>query len=563
MAAEPLPPFPVSTVHERGALDGQLAQLTPAERANAQLVVAVGNVAQEVRDEARSIERLWNAGEYDVAQARLRELGNRVDPASILVGVNWRNPRPGPERLNWNGNVQVSGRDSIWRYVLDYHNADGKLVVGAIRLRGTYTGFDFYLSTDNGSTWLETFDGAWSGANVIGDLSGRCHGGHMYFGYLHPANPESLLVMRFKLLDGSYDTFANGAYVVGAVGGAAGDTVVKGAVTSFDDEYPGMRVYAFAGTRQHNVVGAWSDLDAVTWHPWNTGYLAGSYSGSLSASVNSGYSDRYVWFTYDYAPTDTTHYPLVAWVWVGDSVRGIYINLASRAIYWGSTAVRHDSMVMAYEHQNRASGHYPRAIQTPNNGQSWYWAYIPNDSALYREEPNISARRWSALAAVYRERNPNNSRRISFTTSTLWAYPWATPDSINDQTPWIVYPAQVVPLSQGLYGATYISYPYANLWYNRSDFGTAIAENPEPAKVRAAVQALPIPGGARLTFNNPVAGEVRLQVYDANGRLVTGSSRLSGPGPQVWDYQAPASGVYFVSLEGTQHLGEAKLTIVK
>jgi hypothetical protein len=559
--ARPETPFPASANNERAELSAGLARLDPGQRANARLTIDIIEGTPELRAEARAIEQLWNAGSYDAALARLHDLGNLVDPARVLVGVNWRTPLASRSSIDWDGNVQI-GRDSIQYHVFDYHLATGKLVVGTVRLAGSSTGLDLYLSTDNGSSWSETYDGYWGAANTIGSFAGACHGDHVYLGYLFKPIPTVFYCERFKMSDGTFDTFPGGAGDNAMFTCAAPESIVQGAMTSFEDQAPGQRLYAAVGTNQHNVYAGFTKADGDTWYDWNTAYLNGTYNGGLAATTNPGYTRNYVYFSYAYAPTDTTWAPIVSWVNVGDTVGGALLNVYSRAIYGSSVAVRSDSIIMAYDHYNGTT-EYPREIYSPDNGVNWYLYWIPGDTSLWREQVNISSRRNSNTVAAYRERSAGSPRYIMFTSCPgMSGSPWATPDTTSDTMPWNM-PVTVQPLTPGVYGVTYESYPGGDLWFDRSDFGTGIADNPGPARIVPTVQALARIGGARLVFSNPVAGEIRLSVYDAGGRLVTRANRFSSAGSQSWDITVPASGIYFAAIDGSHRIGTAKFAATR
>lgn len=555
-------PFPVSTSNARGELDAGLARLDPEQRANARLTIGIIQATPELRAEAGAIDQLWNTGSYDAALARLHDLGRLVDPARVQVGMNWRTPLANPQSMDWAGNIQIGTRDSILYHVFDYHNATGKLVVGTVRLAGSSTGLDVYLSTDNGSTWAETYDGYWGAANIIGDFVGACHGDHVYLGYQFKPLPQDLYCERFKLADGTVDTFANGNQSVPTVSCPSPESIVKAAMVSFEDQSPGQRLYLAVGTTAHNVYAGFTMADGTTWHPWNMTYMNGYYNGGLAATVNPGFSRNYVYFTYAYAQTDTTWYPFVSWINTGDTLGATYLNVPSRSMGGTSVAVRNDSLIMAYDYYN-GSTMYPRELLSPNNGVNWYLYRIPGDSTLWREQVNINNRRNSNTVAVYRERSTGSPRHIMFTSCPgMTGIPWATPDTASDTMPWNM-PITVQPLTTGVYGVTYLSYPGSDLWFSRSDFGTGIADNPGPARVAPTVQALARIGGARLVFSTPVAGEIRLRVYDAGGRLVTRANRTVSAGSQSWDVAVPVSGIYFATIEGSRFNGTAKFATTK
>jgi hypothetical protein len=119
-------------------------------------------------------------------------------------------------------------------------------------------------------------------------------------------------------------------------------------------------------------------------------------------------------------------------------------------------------------------------------------------------------------------------------------------------------------VAPGVYGVCYITFEggEGSLWFNRDDWGGITSPSPERI-VPMGLVAVPYCGGARLSFANPIAGPVRLAVYDAAGRRVLCRTEQLRPGVQTLDCAAPASGSYIAILTTTAATATTKFSTLK
>ena len=103
---------------------------------------------------------------------------------------------------------------------------------------------------------------------------------------------------------------------------------------------------------------------------------------------------------------------------------------------------------------------------------------------------------------------------------------------------------------------------YNSVWFSRSDW-TGIAEKRPVQPTRFGLQAQAVPGGTRLAFNNPVAGNVQLRVFDAAGRMVESRRTFLGVGAQTLGFSSSTAGIYFAELEASGRTSVAKFFVSK
>ena len=70
-------------------------------------------------------------------------------------------------------------------------------------------------------------------------------------------------------------------------------------------------------------------------------------------------------------------------------------------------------------------------------------------------------------------------------------------------------------------------------------------------------------GATRLRFANPVAGAVKVSVFDATGRLINRDERFRPAGTQEFPLPLSASGVGFATVTSAGQVSTAKFTSVR
>jgi hypothetical protein len=575
---EPTPYRAVSIPHTRdgivppdlnvppGRLEEPLERLTPAERANAEIAFDLGPYAtQAAQDEARSIEHLWNSGDFAKAIERLRNLPALTDPAQVFTSINWRVPIPTRAGTDWGTNVRIGNRDSAAHVVFDRNNTTGHLFVGIVSNAGPSTYLYMNMSTDNGLTWVETASGIWSAPHACLDISGVCSGNYFYAAYSSRVLPSCIRASRWLASNGLRAAFRNDSQVVTVLSISAADTFREVATTSSDDASPGYRIYAFGATTQRNLVMSYSDSFAQPWFTYATGVI-GWCDGALSCTYNPGWSTRGLFAAWRYVRTDSTNNVGLAWYDTSDAFVHTYFNPSSPWIWVTSVAAYRDTVAIAYEHAD-GSIFYTRELFTLDNGSHWYWTWIPEDTMGQRENPALTACHGGGFAAVYRERMGTSARYLCYTHSPYTASTWSTPDTVSDWRPDVNEHPRVQWLGPGLYGVVYIKWsdePGYSVWFNRSDF-TGIAESPTPGPGPAASDLLVLTerGRVRFSFDNPAPGDVRLRICDAAGRVVHNESRLFGSGPGTFEFTGAAAGIYFARVDLHSRTAKAKFLLVQ
>jgi hypothetical protein len=92
---------------------------------------------------------------------------------------------------------------------------------------------------------------------------------------------------------------------------------------------------------------------------------------------------------------------------------------------------------------------------------------------------------------------------------------------------------------------------------------TAVVEPGSPLPAPPALQARLSPDGARLSFDNPSPGPVRIRVFDLAGQLRFSRSGLMAAGTRTIDLDLPTSGVYFLMVEAAGRRVAAKSVVFR
>ena len=538
-----------------------LERLTIEERLNSDVrIVPQQSISAAATVEVHVIEQLWNSGQFDAALARFRGISRLADPSGFFVGVNWRRPIPSQAADGFGNDVQVGARESAYCTAFDRDATTGNLMVALLRHAGTLTYIDMNLSTDGGSTWAETFDGSWSWSPV--DLDGTCNGPYMYIGY--PSVDQSQAVaIKFDASSGAYITFHSGDYLDTIFQMPGSATLNELAMCSADDEAPNDRIYTFGRTSDDSLVSAWSDSFGEPWHPVPTG--VNWCHGQLSCSYNILRSTHnWLFAGWLYQRTADTAQPAIGWfddtssafhaLWAGNLPTTISFGFTGLAAY-------KDTVLMAYTHEG-GTNFYTQALLTYDAGSGWNYVDVP-DTLANRETPDVTGRHGDGFALAHREYG--GDREIMFTHAPYASTPWSAQESVGTHSPNYIEKPRVQWVAPGVYGVTYLSWVasvYNTVWYNRSDW-TGIAEQHPTQPTMFGFRAQPEPGGARLVFSNPVAGNVQLRVFDATGRMVHSRQAVLGAGAQSFEFSSPTSGIYFAELETGARTSVAKFFVTR
>lgn len=562
-AASPPLASPVCTPTPRidpAALWQPLVRLSPQERANAELMVAA--TAPDVKEAVAK----WNRGEYDAAIALLQHWAEQADLRHVYVGFNWRVPirSLGAE---WGANVRVGTRDSAVRIAFDRNNSTGNLMVASACMDSSNTNLVVDLSTNGGSTWAETHFGYWTGEQLVSDLEMIGSGGFEYMAYLHNSSPESAYCLRFDAVTGAWVSMPDSAlYKVILHTSLPNDTLDDIAITSSDDQLPGIEIVAVGGTRQHMVEAGYTYDQGANWGRY-TALPYPFYWGGLDYCYNRYDSlnrSRYVMFSCLY--DDGSEYHL-GYAYYDSTWHGFYIVTPTSS--FGSTwtsgiAAWKDTVVIAFPHVT-ATGTAVRCYYSYDALFTVGYSYDLTDSAETRENLACYGRHGDGVGVAWRDYS-GGGRWVGYRRGDYTGTNWTTLDTVSDYRPNWIDPARVQRVSPGVHGVCYISWDspgYGGIWFNRSDWTSGIA-GPTPERVvPTGLVAAAHRGGARLSFVNPAAGPVGLKVYDATGRLVIDRTEQLRPGAQTLDCVVPASGSYIAVLKTPAVTATTKFSTLK
>jgi hypothetical protein len=418
-----------------------LEMMSASARANSLIeLTAVSSTDPDVLSTVRDIQSLWNDYESEKAIALLRQLEDANPGLSFEVANAWRVPITTSDNSRFGTDVRIGGRDSVEASCLDIHRASGNLFA-ALRLLGDgyQSRIAIYFSSNDGATWSETWIMS-NAAYTYPTFSIAVVDDHCYLSYV---TADTLIGIRqFKVSNGFTDTLSNGDYVHYIVPVTSPVKVSEVCLVSNQD-YEGFadRLYLGAVTSSHELLFYWDDAGAVSWTKLVTGIT--DAKDGLSVSVNEGYSDYYVLFSYEnvndslYVYGRSTAFDLL-----------LKRSMGSTA-YVTSIGAYHDTVHCFYEYnstviQNRYQVSY-------NGGTNWSWGVV-DDTSTITEYPSITARDGGGVGITYRINT--SPRACRFTWRRYAGWPWPTPQVVSDNQ---TYPGQssIEYLGSGIYGIIY------------------------------------------------------------------------------------------------------------
>ena len=242
-----------------------LENLNPEDRANALISLELpARVSDEVQTLAHEVESLWNAGHYEAALQRARDLARHLDPTHIAVGIQWREPRRISYR--WGNDVVIAEKNNVQSVRLAHHEGTGHLFA-LVTYQDTTSTEDYLwalnISTDGGATWAETYiwsymrQGAPTGLATMGD--------YVYIAYGRPASgPTAARLRRADAATGSIDAAFSWHEVFDF--GVDINEIELLNNASYDN-----RLYYTALLDNNEIVFFWIEEDGVSYHQIPTG----------------------------------------------------------------------------------------------------------------------------------------------------------------------------------------------------------------------------------------------------------------------------------------------------
>ena len=240
----------------------RLQQLSEADKDNAVLQLEVDrHIDTATATEIVRIESLWNTGNHEPAIEGLMSLeGSGLD---LAAGISWKTPRS-VENAEWiPGDVRNGTRSDMAEGSLDYDAETGNLFA-VLRTTDATLVWTVNISTDNGTTWQETFQ--WfllDPGDTIVDLSASAgqqlplrglRGGRRRCGYLN-GRAYTTVCRRQRSRDSLY-----GYKIVFDKGVAIKEISLNTNADDFDN-----RVYYYAILTDFRLIHYWADQLGTTW----------------------------------------------------------------------------------------------------------------------------------------------------------------------------------------------------------------------------------------------------------------------------------------------------------
>ncbi len=280
-------------------MDGQiwtgLENMPYDQRGNSVIeLILERNATAEALEKAREIERHWNDGQYAHAIQLFYELADLTDMDEVSIGNRWRNPLQTIEQPDWDTDVRIGNRDSIYVNAFDIHNATGNLFAILLFQGDGFTStWGVNFSTDGGATWSETY--AWWAGYHINHLSATVVSNHCYVAFSRGSFQDQAFLYRFNANDGQQENFGNGSSYITVFTTTSPESILEVAITSNQD-LSNNRLYYFGLTSSGVIRYCWDDQNALSWDEVFTG--VSDADRGLDACYNHGSSDYFLNVSY-------------------------------------------------------------------------------------------------------------------------------------------------------------------------------------------------------------------------------------------------------------------------
>jgi hypothetical protein len=535
-----------------------LEKLTLAEKANARIELNLGAAAPaRASTEAGAIEALWNTGQCQLALERFAKLEDQVDPTAIEICISWRRPVPAPVP-EWGTDVLISAADSVYSVSLARDPGTGNLFAVLSRRSGaTNRNLSMNFSSNGGLSWTSTLSltggGRWpSSVMVMGDYCYYAYGG-----------VSSLRLRRVSLTTGNAVDLGNGSPYLDILTTTT-DTIKEVKLAELWDN---SQLCCGSLHDDGKVRMFWSyDSGGVTWQQFTS--PESSARRGLDVCGNYPYSSYLLFSSY----YDNANRLRVLGLGSGAVWDTVVTGSVDSNAFFSAVGAYRDTVLVAFE--NRVSGTYRvQDVYSVNGGSSWSNSFLtPSDTNCYC--PDLALNRGGGMGMAYMQALPQ-SYRFSW-----WPYTGGGPSKsvIAIRAISTSYQTAVEYLDGDVYGVAYISAtPDLNrAYFDRSDWVTGISGRPQAQKVQPGLRLQPnrpnpFRQSTTLYFQLPVAGTVRLNVYNIAGQLVRSLAdgwRTAGAHSVKWDGRSDddrqvTAGVYVCRLDAGGTTTTRKLTYIK
>jgi len=423
-----------------------LKDMTPAERANAELTIQLENTATaEANGEARAIERLWNAGECEQALEKFPPLADLTRAEAISIGICWREPLAGAGE-KWGGDVRIGDRDSIYVTAFDIDHETGNLFAVTMFLGNGHTAnWTMNFSDDGGITWVETY--LWWANYDLPMVDVAVRRDYCFVGYIRGLDQESIQVQRFDVNTGMRVVFSDGYYSANVVSVTPPESFEEIAMTSNEDYFTiSDRIYIFAITSDGELRFFWDDAEAQSWTEDSPG-ISDAENG-LDVCYNAEFHDYWMFFSY----INNAHEVRI----FGYTLAGVWTDLwtynvnSSGADYTSIGACK-DTVHCAFEYYGTTK--YIRYLVSYNGGNSFLWGSV-DDTTVLAECPSVACRNGGGAAITYRYYTTPREGRLIWRD---YAGVWSTPKTFTDFAPYYNR-ASVEYLGNDKFGVVYTTW---------------------------------------------------------------------------------------------------------
>lgn len=516
------------------------------------------NATQEAMVMARTIESMWNAGEFEDALARFPGLGNLTDINEMAIGNAWRIPIPTHETVDWGNDVRVGNRDSIYICVLDRHTATNNLFAIVMYEEGSGCQWAANFSSDGGTTWTET--GVMWATYELKSLDAVSVADHCYVAFGGGASQYQALINRFNASDGTPDTFPNGYYTVLVFTTTSPDSIREVTLWSNQDGY-NHRLYYGALINSGEIRTLWADPDALSWTDFVSNFT--NAERGLDACSNDGIpASHYLWLSYISTNDSLCVCTYEASVWL----QMMKIAVGSAYPRYTALGAYCDTIIVLYEYDPPYGLSHIRYGTSFDGGNSWVQGGTIGDVDTTHESPAVTARLGGGQAVVYRYYTLPRELRFSWRDYTG---SWSTPVIATETEPYYNQPS-IQYLDGNVHGVLFLSWhiPYERAaYFTRSDW-TGMTEHKPSAVSNQFISLTPNPSkkGARLSYVLARDGHVNISIYDALGRLIdepVNEMKPAGAHSISIESKNLTAGIYFIHAVTPDGNGTKTMTIVE
>ena len=536
-----------------------LKKMAQQDRENSQIdLILEKNATLEAEEMAATIEGFWNSGKFDKALSMFPELGKLANMNKMSIGNSWRTPVPTLEGYRWGTDVRIGNRDSVLVTALDIDRATGNLfAVMLVQGDGNTNRWDFYISTDGGISWNETYD--WWANYELSTISASVVAGYCYVGFHRGLNHDQAFLYRFDVNNGIQTNFSTGFPYHTVFTTTSPASIVEVSLTSNQDYYNN-RLYYSTINSDGSVKFFWGlDPDFVNWTEIPTNITNASHGLDITTDQNN--SNRYCWASY-FTNSNSLH---IDGVLYSDSWDQVMTYWTGSGTDYSSIGAYGDTITCFFDYHG--TNLQCRYLVTYDDATTWNYGFA-DDTTITMESPAITARGGGGVGVVYRYYTNPREGRYRWRN---YVGDWATPISYANNEPYYNQPS-IEYLGSNKYGVVYLSWTspvIRGAFFDRSDFTSAVGNDPNvtPQDFRL-LQNYPNPFNPAtiIKFNIPEVSNVSLKIYDVLGNEV--SNIVDGQleaGQYEYNFNAQnlSSGVYFYRLEAGNFVQTRKMILMK